>query len=508
MIKIIRYIKIGFKIFISKSKTYAIKTQRLLKGKVKQFINRAKFYKMKLKRFIKNKLIQLIFKRKVANPNTTQPTINNIEMDQEKDIVIILTHTAMFFDDRIKRQANKLAEKYKVILFAKKDDKDSYPPGLSTNLQLIEYNNLHSRGFVASALLQIFLKPNKSFKEKLMIFFVRGYFGVNEEKLYFDYLPIYQEVYRDIIKFIDTNEIGNRIKTVIANDVFVLPIADRIGRYIVKNNNNKITIIGDMHEVHFNYNSANVFNQELRRWLCNQYLNKLNLVISVSDQGANLYNNNFKLNNVISIMNVPVYEKLSIAQNEDYNNAVRSKIRLVHTGVASPERKLEDMIEAMVYLDYKFELYFHLASNESERVKAYLESLHTLIHNLKLEDRVFIEETLKPDQLVSYINQYDIGVFYMGDVMANHQYAMPNKLFQYIMARLGVVVSDKGDMPKIVKKYDIGIVPDEPGLDAYAEAVKMVADNLRYYKLQSDKASEELCAEKEWDKLIGFIDTI
>lgn len=414
--------------------------------------------------------------------------------------ILILTHSSMYFDDRIKRQANTLAETYRVILFAKAGIHNAFPPGLSDRVELVEYKNVLSRGAMASVILNLFIQEKRSIVQTLVRLFLKYYFRMTEEKLYFDYMPMYQEAYRDLLKYIEDNGIRHDIRAIISNDVFVLPIADRIRRGLRANVEMPARVVGDMHEIHFDYNPANPFNQALRTWLCRGYLPRLDAVISVSEQAATLYRDKYKLKEAFSVLNAPPYEKIDIG-------IVRASdhIRLVHIGAAAPDRKLEHMIEAMVYLDPAFELYFHLVFHGSEAANKYVLQLKRLVEEHDLQGRVFIEDAIPPDRLIKYISRYDIGVYYMGKLTPNHEYAMPNKLFQYVMARLGIVVSNKGEMAKIVELYDVGIVPKTTGLKAYAEAIKEVAGKLSYYKQQSDQAAASLCSEKEWEKLNSYL---
>ena len=422
---------------------------------------------------------------------------------KKKNTILILTHTAMYYDDRIKRQANALASKYKVILFARKGEKDGFPPGLSSDVELIEYATLRSRGNSACKLMEVMFKMDKNFFSKYLSIFNKKIFKFKDENLYFDYYPIYQEAYRDMIKCFDKTNICCDIKTIIANDVFVLPIADRLKRYINKKYRCMIPLIGDMHELHFEY-SNKPFNHSLGKWLCSTYIPKLSLLISFSDQVTQLYKEKYDLSNAFSIINAPNYENLSA----NIQNSNQPIVKLVHMGGASPDRRLETMIQVMQQLDTKYELYFHLTSNHSNVAEQYLQQLRQLVIDLKLENRVYILEPIEPDKLIKEISKYDIGIYYLKPQTGNQKYALPNKFFQFIQARLGVVINEIGEIPKIINKYDVGIVPKDYKLESFAKAIEKVSDNLSYYKIRSDKASKELNSEYQLHKLIEFVDKL
>ncbi|MEJ6614074.1 MAG: hypothetical protein QNL46_05055 [Saprospiraceae bacterium] len=376
----------------------------------------------------------------------------------------------------------------------------SYPLGLSTEVKLIEHYPIRSRGQVAAKIMDLLFKLNSRNQIKALKGLIRRIGNINMEMLYFDYLPIYQEAYRDAINYLEINKLHSSIKFILANDVLILPLASRLQRIILKETGTKVPIIADMHEVHFDYNVADKFNQSLRRWLCSSYLNKCELVISVSNQIIDLYTEKYALSNTMSIYNAPYYKVIR-------PSPIGPEIELVHIGGASIKRKLEFMIDAMLLLPKHFKLSFHLTTSHSVTAMEYLDYLNKRIVELNLQGRVFIKDTIEPDVLEETINQYDIGIFYLnGEVMDNYKYAMPNKLFQYIHGRLAVVVSDYGEMRRVVEDNEVGIIPENRSIESYSNAIRLVADNLEQYKKNTDVAAKVLDGDKEWNKLINFID--
>lgn len=415
--------------------------------------------------------------------------------------VLVLTHTAMYYDDRIKRQVNKLTNNWNVHLFCKKDlNNSSYPLGLSTEAKLIEYYPIMSRGNVAAKIMDLLFKLNYRNQLKVLKGLIRRIGNINMEMLYFDYLPIYQEAYRDAINYLVINKLHSSIKFILANDVLILPLASRLQRIILKETGTKVPIIADMHEVHFDYNVADKFNQSLRRWLCSSYLHKCELVLSVSNQIIDLYTEKYALSNTMTVFNAPYHKEIK-------PSPIGPEIELVHIGGASIKRKLEFMIDAMLLLPKHFKLSFHLTTSHSVTAPEYLNYLRKRITELNLQDRVFIKDTIEPDVLEETINQYDIGVYYLNvEELANNKYAMPNKLFQYIHGRLAVVVSDYGEMRRVVEDNEVGIIPEDRSIESYSNAIRLVADNLEQYKKNTDVAAKVLDGNKEWQKLINFVD--
>ncbi len=60
--------------------------------------------------------------------------------------------------------------------------------------------------------------------------------------------------------------------------------------------------------------------------------------------------------------------------------------------------------------------------------------------------------------VLEYTASADIGIHLIQNTCLNHEYCMPNKLFEYAMAGLPVLVSNMKDMSKLVNEYKMGSV--------------------------------------------------
>lgn len=77
-------------------------------------------------------------------------------------------------------------------------------------------------------------------------------------------------------------------------------------------------------------------------------------------------------------------------------------------------------------------------------------------------DRVRFVDPVPPDRLLPVTAGATVGVSLLQATCRNHEYALPNKFFEYLMAGLPVVVSDLPEMGGLVREYDVGrVVPPE-----------------------------------------------
>ena len=111
------------------------------------------------------------------------------------------------------------------------------------------------------------------------------------------------------------------------------------------------------------------------------------------------------------------------------------------------------------------------------------------------------------ESLWKYTASADIGISLEEDLGLNYKYALPNKLFDYIQARLPVVISDLPEMKTIVTKYNIGKVLETRTPENLAATFRNVIESLKNnssFNTNIELAARELCWEKEEDKLISL----
>lgn len=234
------------------------------------------------------------------------------------------------------------------------------------------------------------------------------------------------------------------------------------------------------------------------KWLSKKLLPHCDKVITVSDGIAGrIQAESGKKPSVIR--NAPPFAGLAPVNCD-------GRIRLIHQGYAHKSRHLELMIEMMDYLDERFTLDMLLISSGSKMSDAYLAYLGELGRR---NPRINFPPAVNPDEVSDFINKYDIGVYLMPPVNFNHKYALPNKLFQFIQARIAVAIGPSPDMAQIVREHDIGVVADDFSPRSLAEKLNsLTSDMIMKYKMNSDAAAKIYNSENEEAKLLELIASI
>jgi len=194
----------------------------------------------------------------------------------------------------------------------------------------------------------------------------------------------------------------------------------------------------------------------------------------------------------IVIPNASVYHEIDPSKNEGV-------VKIIHHGGCIPSRKIEVMIEVAKLLGQDFHLDLMLTLNEGE----YFDEVKKLTEKA---DNVNIIEPVQFDQIIPYTNQYDIGLFLLPPTNYNYSVALPNKLFEFIQARLCVAIGPSPEMRNIVDKYNLGAVSADFSAESMAEVIRSLdRSEIQKFKERSHEAASKLSAEN-FNKL--FVDSI
>jgi hypothetical protein len=273
---------------------------------------------------------------------------------------------------------------------------------------------------------------------------------------------------------------------VLANDLEALGIALRLGQ----------PVVFDAHEY-----APDQFNDRIgwrllrapyARWQCERYVPRVAAMTTVSQGLADRYEHLTGVRATI-VTNAPAYHELE-------PTPVGRPIRVLHHGGAMPGRGLPQMIEVAELLDDRFTVDFVLLQDAS----GYREKL---IRRARGNPRVRFPPAQPMHTLVRMANDYDIGLFLLPPVSVQRRYALPNKFFEFIQARLAVAIGPSPEMARLVRQYGCGIVADdfEPATLA-AELNRLDAASIAAYKQASNVAARALCAERNEEFVLAAIE--
>lgn len=279
----------------------------------------------------------------------------------------------------------------------------------------------------------------------------------------------------------------NEYKIVLVEDLFFLPL--------VMKYKNGAKVIFDAREYYPRQREdSTVFRlieKPIRTYLCKKYLSKCDLFLTVSYGLADEYLKEFGVKGHV-IRSTPA------AAQGNSNETLDNQIRLVHHGVANRNRKIENMIRLIGLLDQRFTLDLYLKGDQT-----YIDELKA---SCKEQERIKIIKPVLFNEIIPMLKRYDIGLFYVEPTTFNLAHCLPNKLFEFIQARLMVAIGPSPDMMRIVKEFDCGVVSEKFDLGMMAHVLNQLnVDQIQTYKQNSDVAAQSLNwgeESKNFQKLI------
>ena len=224
-----------------------------------------------------------------------------------------------------------------------------------------------------------------------------------------------------------------------------------------------------------------VFHRPHVRRLCRDYIPKCAGMLTVCHGIADKYTDVYGISPVV-VHNAPMYQTLSVSEPH------KEKIRLIHHGAANPGRGLKQMIDAMSYLDERFSLDLILVGNSD-----YVAKLKKYAYG---KGNIAWLPPVPMPEISAMLNAYDIGVFLVPPSTFNLKHCLPNKLFEFIQARLAVAIGPSPEMASLVNKHDIGVVADNFRPQSLASKLNALkAGDIFRFKQNSDKAAAIYNAE-------------
>jgi len=272
---------------------------------------------------------------------------------------------------------------------------------------------------------------------------------------------------------------GKKYDLIISHDLVLLPLAFAIKA-------GKTPVMLDAREYYpMNFNDQwlwRIRGKPVNEYLCREYLHRCDKVITVSDGLANEYKQVYDVQPEV-IMSLPAGRDIQPSHPQP------DHIRLIHHGGAARSRKIETMIEMMDHVDERFTLDLMLVIRD-------VKNHQRIVSLAEKRKNVRVVSPVPMPEIVSTINQYDIGLFLVPPANFNLEFTLPNKLFEFIQARLAVAIGPSVEMKKIVEKFDCGIVSkDFNPISLAQELNQLTSEKIMYFKANSHKAAQELNAE-------------
>ena len=227
------------------------------------------------------------------------------------------------------------------------------------------------------------------------------------------------------------------------------------------------------------------------------FIKKVDLVLTTGEMDSEFLQKFYGISNTLVIRNIPLLqtanEKIDFRKRfripEDYLILLYQGVLLEGRGIPLIMRTMADIEKtALIIL------------GDGEQKNSFLK----LADDLQISNRVFFIGTISQDDLINFTSGGDVGLSIIENISISYFHALPNKMFEYIMAGLPVLASDLPQMKKIIDKYKVGecvnLSKEEELLLTLNNWVRN-PNLLQAYKDNCVKAASELNWQEEYNSV-------
>lgn len=276
------------------------------------------------------------------------------------------------------------------------------------------------------------------------------------------------------------------------NDLNALPVG-----YILKSILRCKKIVYDAHELESERNEQGSLAKHLARFLEGVLIKNVDAVITVSDGIADWYKHAYGIKRPNVIMNVPEWKDIQKHNLFAEENAELAwKKIFLYQGGLSAGRGIEYMLEAFSKRrDNKAVLMFMGYGSLAEKIK----------EAAQVYDNIFYHEAVTPQELWRYTASADYGLVCTENTCLSHYYSLPNKLFEYAMAGIPMILTNLHEFIFLNNQYKFGVVLENSSAREINDKIDYLLDidANKYGELSSNakKMAKDLAWEQQGDRL-------
>lgn len=294
-------------------------------------------------------------------------------------------------------------------------------------------------------------------------------------------------------KHLPTAELaGRRYDLILVNDLHLLPwVVEAVPSLAAG------PVVLDLHEVYAGNGTGFLYTLLIARyddWLLTFITSSVfTRYLTVAEGIADLYHAEFGIPRPGVIRNVAPYEELEPSPVDP------DKIMLVHHGYAAAERGIDIMLDAAMLMPPRYHLVLMVLGDE--RALAPLRS-----HPAVLSGRAEFRAPVGVTEVARALNGYDLELIFFPPRFENNIYALPNKFFESIQGRLGVVIGESPEIVGFVREHGFGLVVDGwTGADLAGALERLTADDIAAMKAAAHRSAAEFSAIGEGPRFLALV---
>lgn len=247
-------------------------------------------------------------------------------------------------------------------------------------------------------------------------------------------------------------------------------------------------VVYDAHELETEQVGGMSTKKRLSKWLERKLIHKADLMLVVSESIADWYANQYGIARPPVVLNAPNKRELKTNNHFREQLGIREdQIILLYQGGLMVGRGVHLILDAFKKRtdDRLVTVFMGYGELETDIKKA-----------AEQHSNIFFYPAVPPNVVLEYTSSADVGISLIENTCLSYYYCMPNKLFEYAMAGLPVLVSNMKDMSELVSQNNMGAVIS----DFSPEGINQTLDQFLQQDLVIMKANAyQVACDNAWE---------
>jgi glycosyltransferase involved in cell wall biosynthesis len=286
----------------------------------------------------------------------------------------------------------------------------------------------------------------------------------------------------------------------IAHDLPMLPVA------VAARGLHGGKILLDSHEL-YSEQEFSIWEKRLWRRVETRHIGGADAVITVNPSIAREISRRHGVTEPVVVQNAELYQPPQLkseATRLRQSLSIPDSAKLfLYQGGLTMGRNIETLVAAFGHVNDQNAILAILGDGPA------LPFLERQVRNLGLTNRVRFHPAVPQRELLEMTRGADFGVIPYQANCLNMELCTPNKLFEFIMARVPIIATDLREVRRIVSGYNIGLLGDTEDARAFARLIDEALNNCKALKQTwqagLERAALDLCWEREEEKYLCVV---
>jgi len=260
-------------------------------------------------------------------------------------------------------------------------------------------------------------------------------------------------------------------------------------------------LIYDAHELESEANGLSQVRRVFTRRMEGLWIRAVDRVVTVCDSIADWYVKAFPIERPLVVRNVPIRVAAPETRStilRDEHGVPADKLLFLYQGSLAPGRGIGSLLTVFA----RPEMRSHFV------VMGYGE-LEAQVREAAAESpNIHFQPAVPPEKVLFYTSSADIGLCLIENTCLSYYYSLPNKLFEYLLSGLPVLVNDMPEQRRIVEEFNCGWVVPEAQAEQEALLSSIENDQFEVRRAGAIRAGESFEWAAEAAKLQALYATL